>query len=406
MAKTTLGVIFGSRSCEREVAIISAVQLMNYVNPEKYDLVPVYIAPDGRWYTGKALRDMQTYVSFDPRKAGLEEVKLDLTAGSGARLAMRPGKGLFGKAEQVIVARLNVCVIVMHGLNGEDGTLQGLLELANLPYTSTGVAGSAIGMDKIMMKRFFQGCGFPVLPGIAVKASAYSADPKAVHDQVARELGYPVFVKPANLGSSIGVSRADDEASLADALELAFEYDRRVLIEKGLDKPIELNCSVIGFDGEMEASPIEMPITHDQTLTFAEKYLSGGGTKLSGMASLNRVLPAPIPDERRDEIQALSKRIFDELDCKGVVRIDYMWDRETDQLYITEINTIPGSLAFYLWQAKGVKYSTLIDRMVDYAMKAHAEKNERTFVYTSDILSGAQLGSKGAKGAKGAKGIL
>ena len=406
MAKTTLGVIFGSRSCEREVAIISAVQLMNYVNPEKYDLVPVYIAPDGRWYTGKALRDMQTYVNFDPRKAGLEEVKLDLTAGSGARLAMRPGKGLFGKTEQVIVARLNVCVIVMHGLNGEDGTLQGLLELANLPYTSTGVAGSAIGMDKIMMKRFFQGCGFPVLPGIAIKASVYSADPKAVHDQVARDLGYPVFVKPANLGSSIGVSRADDEASLADALELAFEYDRRVLIEKGLDKPIELNCSVIGFDGEMEASPIEMPITHDQTLTFAEKYLSGGGTKLSGMASLNRVLPAPIPDERRDEIQALSKRIFDELDCKGVVRIDYMWDRETDQLYITEINTIPGSLAFYLWQAKGVKYSTLIDRMVDYALKAHAEKNERTFVYTSDILSGAQLGSKGAKGAKGAKGIL
>ncbi len=406
MEKLTLGVIFGSRSCEREVAIISAVQLMNHVDPEKYDLVPVYIAPDGRWYTGKALRDIRTYTAFDPRKAQLEEVTLDLSAGSGALLTMRPGKGLFGKPEQAIVARLKVCLVVMHGLNGEDGTLQGLLELANLPYTSTGVAGSAIGMDKIMMKRFFQGCGFPVLPGLAVKASAYAADPAAVHAQVERELGYPVFVKPANLGSSIGVSRADDEAALADALELAFEYDRRVLIEKGLDKPIELNCSVLGFDGEMEASPIEMPVTHDEVLTFGDKYLHGGGTKQSGMASLSRVLPAPIPDALRDEIQALSMRIFDELDCKGVVRIDYMWDRATDQLYITEINTIPGSLAFYLWQAKGVKYSALIDRMLDCALKAHAEKNERTYVYTSDILSGVQLGSKGAKGAKGAKGTL
>ncbi len=402
MAKIQLGVIFGSRSCEREVAIISAVQLMNHVNPEKYDVIPVYIAPDGRWYTGEALRKVQTFTDFE--KADVQQVHLDLTAGSGALTAIKPGKGLFGKPEQVIVARLEVCVIVMHGLNGEDGTLQGLLELANLPYTSTGVAGSAVGMDKIMMKKFFAGCGFPVLPGCWFTAAKYRADPEAAVRKVEAELGWPVYVKPANLGSSIGVSRADDPESFAEAMELAFEYDRRVLVEKGLDKPIELNCSVIGFDGECEASPIEMPISHEETLTFKEKYLAGGGTKSSGMASLHRVLPAPIPDERREEIQDLSRRIFTELDCKGVVRIDYMWDRATDKLFITEINTIPGSLAFYLWEAAGVKYSQLIDRMVEIALKAHREKNHRNYSFTSDILKGVVVGTKGAKGAKGNKG--
>ena len=402
MAKIQLGVIFGSRSCEREVAIISAVQLMNHVNTEKYDVIPVYIAPDGRWYTGEALRKVQTFTDFE--KADVQQVHLDLTAGSGALTAIKPGKGLFGKPEQVIVARLEVCVIVMHGLNGEDGTLQGLLELANLPYTSTGVAGSAIGMDKIMMKQFFTGCGFPVLPGCWFTAAKYQADPASATKKVEEELGWPVYVKPANLGSSIGVTRADDPESFADAMELAFEYDRRVLVEKGLDKPIELNCSVIGFDGECEASPIEMPISHEETLTFKEKYLAGGGTKSSGMASLHRVLPAPIPDERREEIQDLSRRIFTELDCKGVVRIDYMWDRATDKLFITEINTIPGSLAFYLWEAAGVKYSLLIDRMVEIALKAHREKNHRNYSFTSDILKGVVVGTKGAKGAKGSKG--
>ena len=379
MAKVQLGVIFGSRSCEREVSIISAVQLMNHVDSEKYDVIPVYIGENGVWYTGNALRRIETYTPFDPNKAGIEAVALDVTAGSGALLANRPGKGLFSHPTQVMVARLEVCVIVMHGLNGEDGTLQGMLELANLPYTSTGVAGSAIGMDKIMMKQFFR-----------------------VLDKVEKELGYPVFVKPANLGSSIGVSRADDREGLTDSLELAFEYDRRVLVEKGLDHPIELNCSVLGYDGDVEASPIEMPLSGQQFLDFKEKYLANGGSK--GMASLHRVLPAPIEDSLRDKIQAMSCNIFRMLDCKGVVRIDYMFDRASEQVYITEINTIPGSLAFYLWENKGVKYSQLIDRMVDCARKANEDRNMRNYAYSSDILKGVSLGSaKGAKGSKGSK---
>lgn len=404
MAKIQLGVIFGSRSCEREVSIISAVQLMHHVDPEKYDVIPVYISESGVWYTGPALRDMKTFTHFQPDSRGVEQVWLDITAGSGALLAHRPGKGLFGHAEQVIVARLDVCVVVMHGLHGEDGTLQGLLELANLPYTSTGVTGSAVGMDKIMMKQFFRGAGdLPVLEDAWYIRSAWKKDPEAVLDDVQARLGYPVFVKPANLGSSIGVSRADDREGLRDSLTLAFDYDRRVLVEKGLDKPLELNCSVLGYDDEVEASPIEMPLSAERFLDFNEKYMAGGGAK--GMASLHRILPAPIEDSLRDRIQAMSCRIFRMLDCKGVVRIDYMFDRVSEQLYITEINTIPGSLAFYLWEEKGVKYSQLIDRMVDCARRAHEDKNLRNYAFTSNILRSVSLGgSKGAKGTKGVKG--
>ena len=402
MSKTQLGVIFGSRSCEREVAIISAVQLMNHVNVEAYDVIPVYISEQGVWYTGAPLRKIETFRHFNPDAPGIERVELDMTAGSGALLSTRPGKGLFGHPTRVMVARLEVCLVVMHGLNGEDGTLQGMLELANLPYTSTGVAGSAIGMDKIMMKQFFRGAGLPVLPGAWFTRSRWEAAREQVLDEVEAQLGYPVFVKPANLGSSIGVSRADHREGLADSLDLAFDYDRRVLLEKGLDRPIELNCSVLGYDDEVEASPIEMPISAEKFLDFKEKYLASGGSK--GMASLHRVLPAPIPEELRDRLKQLSCDIFRMLDCKGVVRIDYMWDRATEDVFITEINTIPGSLAFYLWENAGVKYQTLIDRMVRCARRAHEDKNSRNYAFTSDILKNVSLGAKGAKGAKGSKG--
>ena len=404
MSKIQLGVIFGSRSCEREVAIISAVQLMNNVNTEKYDVIPVYISEQGVWYTGSALREIATYQRFSPDMKGVEQVSLDMAAGSGALLATRPGKGLFARPEQVVVARLDVCVVVMHGLHGEDGTLQGMLELANLPYTSTGVAGSAIGMDKIMMKQFFKGADLPVLPGTWHTRTMWEKDREAVLNEVESKLGYPVFIKPANLGSSIGVSRADDREGLIDSLELAFDYDRRVLVEKGLDKPIELNCSVLGYDDDVTPSPIEMPIRGDgeEMLDFAKKYL-GGNTAKGGMASLGRLLPAPIEDDLKEKIQALSCEMFRMLDCKGVVRIDYMFDRNSGELYITEINTIPGSLAFYLWNEAGVPYAQLIDRMVDCAKRAHEDKNLRNYAFSSDILSSVSLGG-GTKGAKGTKG--
>ena len=402
--KKQIGVIFGSRSCEREVSIISAVQLMRHADREKYDVIPVYIDETGNWYTGEKLKDIESFKPFRADSDGITRVFPDLSSGSGALLTVEKSSGLFAKEKISIAARIDVYIIVMHGLNGEDGTLQGLLELANVPYTSTGVAGSAVGMDKIMMKQIFRGAGLPVLPGVWFTRTEYEEGKDTVIRKVEQEIGYPVFVKPANLGSSIGVSRADDAESLADSLELAFEYDRRVLVEKGLDKPIELNCSVLGYDGEDEASPIEMPINNDEFLDFKDKYLASGGSK--GMASLHRVLPAPIEDGLKDEIQEMSRKIFRLLDCKGVVRIDYMFDRQSEKIYITEINTIPGSLAFYLWENAGLPYSSLIDRMILCAEKAHEDKNRANYAYTSDILNGVSFGAKGAKGSKGSKGIL
>ena len=399
--KKQIGVIFGSRSCEREVSIISAVQMMRHANPEKYDVIPVYIDEKGQWYTGDALKDIRSYKPFQPDSNGIIKVFPDLTSGSGALLTVKKGSGLIAKDRIEIVARIDVYVIVMHGMNGEDGTLQGLFELANIPYTSTGVSGSAIGMDKIMMKQFFRGANLPTLPGEWFTRKEFEQDSKSVIAKVGKNLGYPVFVKPANLGSSIGVSCATDEEELQDSLELAFEYDRRVRVEKGLIKPIELNCSVVGYDGDLEASPIEMPIQHDEFLDFRDKYLAGGGSK--GMASLNRLLPAPIEEELKNEIQELSKTIFRLMDCKGVVRIDYMFDRESEKIYITEINTIPGSLAFYLWENAGMKYEKLIDRMIECAELSHADKNRSNYAYTSDILKNVSFGTKGSKGTKGTK---
>ncbi len=401
MSKKQLGVIFGSRSCEREVSIISAVQMMRHADPEKYDVIPVYLDEQGGWYTGEKLKDIASFKPFNPSQSGITRVFLDMKPGSGALLALEKGKGLFGKEELRAVARVDVFVIVMHGMNGEDGTLQGMLELANVPYTSAGVGASALGMDKILMKQFFRGGGLPVLPSEWYTRTAFEKNAETVMADIEEKLGYPVYTKPANLGSSIGVSRAENRAELREALELAFEYDRRVLVEKGLTRPVELNCSVLGYDEEAEASPIEMPVSSEAFLDFHEKYLAQGGSK--GMASLHRVVPAPIEDSLRDTLQKMSREIFRMMDCKGVVRIDYMFDRDTGNFYITEINTIPGSLAFYLWENAGVSYRKLIDRLVELAEKAHSDRNQANYAYTSDILSGVSFGAKGSKGTKGTK---
>ena len=392
MSKIQLGVMFGSRSCEHEVSIISAVQLMRAADRELYDVIPIYISKRGEWFTGDALFEISAYTPFDESRKGVVRVNLDITSGSGALTRMEHGRGLLGKDREVIVARLDCVIPVFHGMHGEDGTIQGLLELCNIPYASSGVGASAMGMDKVYMKQYFRGAGFPVLPSTWFLRRAWEEDPKAVMDRIEQELPYPVFVKPASLGSSIGVTRAKDRAALEESLKLAFEFDRKVLVEKGLEDPLELNCSVLGYDGKAQASEIEMPISGGDLLTFMDKYMAGGSTK--GMASLKRVLPAPIEPELRDKIRALSMEIFNDMDCKGVVRIDYMYDAASDGLYITEINTIPGSLAFYLWEACGMPYSRLIDEMVRCAMEAQKDKDDSNYAYSSDILSNISLGGK------------
>ncbi len=396
MNKLQLGVFYGSRTCEHDVSIISAVQLMRAANREKYDVIPVYISKEGEWYTGEALFDMSTYTNFDPSKKGIVRVKLDLTAGSGALTCIEHGKGLLGKDKEVVVARLDCVIPVFHGMHGEDGTIQGLLEMCNIPYSSAGVGSSAMGMDKVYMKQFFRGAGFPILPDYWFLRHAWEKGHDAVLDAVEAKLPYPVFVKPASLGSSIGVSRANDREELEEALELAFDFDRKVLVEQGLNKPLELNCSVLGYNGEAMASEIEMPVTGGDLLSYLDKYGASGGSK--GMASLKRILPAPIEPELREKIQKLSVEIFNCMDCKGVVRIDYMFDAASNSLYITEINTIPGSMAFYLWEATALPYADLIDKLVAFALEAKQDKDDSNYAYASSILTDVSLGGKtGAK---------
>ena len=279
-----------------------------------------------------------------------------------------------------------------------------MLELWNIPYTSSGVLGSALGMDKIAMKRMFRACGFPVLKDVCVERSEWKRNRAGVLSRVMNELSFPVYVKPSNLGSSIGINRADNKNGLEDAIDIAVSYDRRVQVETGIQDLMEINCAVLGYGGDAMASVTEMPVRWSDFLSFDEKYLRGAkdgakGTKgapSKGMSSLSRQMPAPISPELTHRVEELAVDAFKALDCKGVARIDFLYDKAADELYIGEINTIPGSLAFYLWEGRGISFERMIDMMVEYAFRANADRNENVFSYQSAILSG----SSGAKGAK------
>lgn len=404
-----VAVIYGSRTCEHDVSIVSALQAMDNLDKNEYEIVPVYIARDGQWYTGRLLRNITFYSAFKPELVThvapvmSEDGKLTLMPVTS--IAPHGFKGMV----KVLMSNMNlgedtvekcdVVLPVMHGMNGEDGTLQGLLELFNVPYTSTGVLGSALGMDKIAMKQFFRGCGLPVVDGMWFARSEWNKNHEEVLNRVESSCPYPVYVKPANLGSSIGISRATDRQSLIKAIETAVEYDRRILVERGIEKPIEINCSALRIKGEVRASLCEMPASWEEFLTFDDKYLRGSKSgKGQGMESLARKVPAPISDELTQRIQQMTTQVYNAMDCKGVVRIDYMLDG--DELYINEINIIPGSLAFYLWEPLGISFKEMLDCMIEDAFTAYAEKNRSVFSYDSSILRSVQGGLKGAKGGK------
>ena len=404
-----VAVIYGSRTCEHDVSIVSALQAMDNLDKNEYEIVPVYIARDGQWYTGRLLRNITFYSAFKPELVThvapvmSEDGKLTLMPVTS--IAPHGFKGMV----KVLMSNMNlgedtvekcdVVLPVMHGMNGEDGTLQGLLELFNVPYTSTGVLGSALGMDKIAMKQFFRGCGLPVVDGMWFARSEWTKNHEEVLNRVESSCPYPVYVKPANLGSSIGISRATDRQSLIKAIETAVEYDRRILVERGIEKPVEINCSALRIKGEVRASLCEMPASWEEFLTFDDKYLRGSKSgKGQGMESLARKVPAPISDELTQHIQQMTTQVYNAMDCKGVVRIDYMLDG--DELYINEINIIPGSLAFYLWEPLGISFKEMLDCMIEDAFTAYAEKNRSVFSYDSSILRSVQGGLKGAKGGK------
>ena len=401
MSKLNIAVIFGSRSCEHDVSIISALQLIEAAKTAGFTVIPVYISREGLWYTGEALTQIETFREFNPMGKGITRVNLDVSANAGDLWAWPPQRaGLFAKVPAPI-AHIDVAIPVLHGLHGEDGTVQGLLEMANIPYASSGVLGSAVGMDKIAMKQMLRGAGYPVLDYVWLTRDQLKADREAIVERIEREIKYPAFVKPAALGSSIGVSKATNREELDKALDLAASYDRRILVEVGINNPVEINCAALGYGEDVRTSVCEMPVpsTGDKFLNFFEKYLRNVGTKgesSRGMKSLSRVVPAPIGEELTERIQRMTKEIFKLLDCRGTVLIDFILD-ENDVLYVNEPNTIPGSLAFYLWQECGVSFGKLVEIMVEDALRAHADKNTNVFAFDSTILQKVAAGAKGSK---------
>ena len=401
MSKMNIAVFFGSRSCEHDVSIVSALQCIEATKAAGFNVTPVYISRDGLWYTGEPLENIETFREFNPMTKGITRVTLDVTANAGDLWAWPPQRaGLFAKVPAPL-CHIDCVIPVFHGWHGEDGTIQGLLEMANIPYASSGVLGSAIGMDKIAMKQILRGAGFPVLDFVWFTREQLKKERQAVIERVEKEIKYPAFIKPAALGSSIGVSRAKNREELERALDVAASYDRRILVEVGVVHPVEINCAAVGYGEDVRASVCEMPVpsSNDTFLDFWQKYLRNASTKgedSRGMKSLSRVVPAPIGDELTGRIQTMTCDIFKLLDCCGTVRVDFILD-QNDMLFVNEPNTIPGSLAFYLWKASGLDFPKLIEKMVEDALRAHADKNSSVFAYDSCILKKVAAGTKGSK---------
>lgn len=388
--KKTIAVLYGGKTAEHDVSIITGIQLMDNADKSKYDIVPVYIARNGQWFTGEKLRNIEFLKTFNGNSNEVDKVYLSPVPGIKGLLVEKKA-GLFGGSKTETI-HIDAVIPAMHGMNGEDGTLQGLFQLAEIPYACTGITGSAVGMDKIIMKSVFKGCGFPVIPYINFTRTEWNENNDKILDLAEKEIGYPMIVKPSNLGSSIGISKAKDRESLKKAVNVATFYDRRLIIEHAVEEITEVNCACLGFEDDIKVSELEEPVTWESFLTFEEKYMRGSG-KSEGMASLDRRIPAQIAPEMAQEVKELSKKVFAALDCKGIVRIDYIIDKSINKLYVNEINTLPGSFAFYLWEPIGVKYETLIDEMIEQAFIQHKQMTDNNYAYDSDILNKMKNGS-------------
>lgn len=391
--KIQLGILFGGKSTEHEISVISAVQAMLAVNREKYDVVPIYITKGNRFYTGEALFTIENYKDIPALLAACTRVTL-IGEGDAAGIYRFPIKAI-GKNR---LGQIDVAFPIVHGTNTEDGTLCGFIEMLNIPYVGCDVTASALGMDKYVMKAIFKDNGIPVLECCRFTTADY-ADLDRTVSSIEAALPYPVIVKPANLGSSIGIGIAADRDALLRALDAAFSFAQVVLVERAITHLREINCAVLGDRFAAEASECEEPVAADEILSFENKYIDNAkGGKSSGMASVKRKIPAEIPDALRTAIRETAVKAFRVLGCSGVARIDFMIDCEENKVYLNEINTIPGSLSFYLWEPLGVSYPELLERMISLGMKRHRERAALTYSFESNVLSGIHLG--GAKGTK------
>ncbi len=389
--KQTVGVVFGSRSVEHDVSIVTAQQVIKALDANKYEVVPLYITRDGKWLTGAPLADLNTFKAQDVSEiAGVSETVLSPSIQHHG-IITPPITGLFGRSA---LKKIDVLFPVVHGTHGEDGTLQGLFELANIPYVGAGVAASAVANDKIMTKAVLAQAGLPVVDGVAFSRHDWLTDRARIVKRIEDKLTYPLFVKPATLGSSIGVSRPANQSAALLAIDVALNFDRRVLVESAVTGVTEINCAVMGND-TIRPSVLEQPISWEQFLTYEDKYMRGS----DGMKGAERKIPAPLDAELTARIRQMAVDTFKAVDGRGTARIDFLLKEGT--VYVNEINTMPGSLAFYLWQEEKMSPTAACDELIRLAFEAFAEKRRTTYDYKSGLL--AHAAARGLKGMKGIK---
>jgi D-alanine-D-alanine ligase len=379
--KLRVGVIYGGRSGEHEVSVASAASIIKHLDRGRYEPVPIRIEKDGRW----TLAD-KTPTAISAADV-IEQARLEgarsIRPGREAHLVAHPGedtvlaieRGSDSRADATGAATvtgvgLDVVFPVLHGPYGEDGTVQGLLELANVPYVGAGVLGSAVGMDKAVMKTLFAARDLPVGPYAVVLRPEWNRSASAVSSRIAGELGYPVFVKPANLGSSVGISKAKSVGELETAMELALQFDRKVVIEAAIPKAREIECAVLGNDDPEASIPGEI-VPSREFYDYEAKYLDEGSKAL---------IPAPLTASQVAEVQRLSIAAFRAVECAGMARVDFLIAGDTGEMYVNEVNTIPGftTISMYpkMWEASGVSYTELVDRLITLALERHAEKQQ------------------------------
>jgi D-alanine-D-alanine ligase len=383
--KLRVGVIFGGRSGEHEISLRSARSVMAALDPERYEVVAIGITKDGRWLAGDVMAALSE--GADARSATLLPEPPAGEAAPAALLALDRGEGAAPSLS--VVAELDVIFPVLHGPYGEDGTVQGLLELAGLPYVGAGVVGSAVGMDKAIFKHVMTANGVPVLPWRLFSGGQWQRNPDAVLAAVEAALPYPVFTKPANLGSSVGISKCRDRAELRAGLAEAARFDRRIIVEQGIDRARELEVAVLGND-EPQASVVGEVRPRREFYDYVAKYMLPPGSEEES----ELIVPAELPAELAEMVRALAVRAYRAIDCAGLGRVDLLLDDHSGEVYLNEINTIPGftSISMYpkLWEASGLSYSQLLDRLIDLALERHRERGQLETSIDPTALEGGQ----------------
>jgi len=393
--KTNVAVFFGGRSVEHEISVISALQAINAFDENKYNIVPIYISKQGRWYTGANLLELKNYRDLNKLVAEAEEVFMRPEYGDYN--LYKVNTGMFSKRNPV-VAELHVAIPVLHGTNGEDGIFEGVLETIGIPFAGCNTLSSANGMDKITMKMILRSEGIPVVDYVWFTDQQWNSGSDAIVGKIEKELGYPVIVKPANLGSSVGIGTAADRSELIERINTAEKFSQRIIVEHMIEQLKEINCSVLGDADDHQSSVCEEPIKSGKFLSYEDKYM--GGTKTNqGMQASEKRIPADLTPEMSEKIRHMAGETFRVLSCHGVSRIDVMVDEKDDSVYVNEINTIPGSLSFYLWEASGISFTELMDRLVALALKRKRATDRKTFTYDHNIFAMGG-GTKGAKGTK------